>query len=187
MTESNLIKRLKTGDQRAFQYLVENYQDRIANTCYGFLQNHQDMEDVTQEVFIEVHRSIDRFRGDSKLSTWLYRIAVTRSLDLLRKRKRKNWLQLFNSVIGAEQIKQIQDKSPTPYDYVENEERAKILQDKVASLSTNQRIAFTLSQYEGLSYKEIARVMDISLSSVESLLFRARQNLKKKLEAYYRQ
>ena len=83
----------------------------VANTCYGLLQNVSDAEDVTQEVFIQVYRSIDKFRGESKLSTWLYRIATTRSIDLLRKRKRRNRVQSFQTFFGNEEaVLQVEDK-----------------------------------------------------------------------------
>ncbi len=185
--ERTLIDAMQMGNQRAFQKLVETYQNMIANTCYGLLQDETDAEDVTQEVFIEVFRSISKFRGESKLSTWLYRIAVTRSIDVLRKRKRKSWMRRMQTVFGSEEvIKEIEDyKSSTPQQILENKERAAVLADAVAKLPENQQVAFTLNKYEDLSYQQIAEVMNKSIPSVESLLFRAKQNLRKILEDYY--
>lgn len=183
-----LVEEIQAGNQRAFRELVETYQNMVANTCYGFLQNSTDAEDVTQEVFIEVHRSIGRFRGDSKISTWLYRIAVTRSIDLLRKRKRRSRVQSFQTFFGGEEAaRQVPDNnSRTPQQTLENKEEATILAEAVAKLPESQKVAFTLSKYEDLSYQEIANVMNKSISSVESLLFRAKKNLRKILESYYR-
>jgi len=89
LTELELIQGLRNGDENAFRFLVDTYQDRIFNTSLGIVQNAEDAEDVAQEVFIQVYKSIHSFKGESKLSTWMYRIATTRSLDLLRSRKSK--------------------------------------------------------------------------------------------------
>lgn len=188
ITDETLIEAIKAGNQNAFRKLVETYQNLVANTCYGLLQNTSDAEDVSQEVFIQVYRSIHKFRGDSKLSTWLYRIATTRSIDLLRKRKRRSRVQSFQTFFGGEEaVLQVADnKSRSPQQTLENEERAAVLAKAVAKLPESQQVAFTLSKYEDLSYQQIADIMDRSLSSVESLLFRAKKNLRKHLEAYYK-
>lgn len=188
MTEDQiLIDAIKAGDERAFQTLVQTHQGLVANTCFGMLQNRADADDVTQEVFIEVFRSIHKFRGDSKLSTWLYRIAVTRSIDLLRKRKRRSKVRRFQTFFGGEEVvRELADnRSKSAQEVLENEERAAILAAAVAKLPENQRIAFTLSKYEDLSYQKIADVMNKSVPSVESLLFRAKKNLKALLTDYY--
>jgi RNA polymerase sigma-70 factor (ECF subfamily) len=188
MTEDQiLIDAIKTGDERAFQTLVQTHQGLVANTCFGMLQSRADADDVTQEVFIEVFRSIHKFRGDSKLSTWLYRIAVTRSIDLLRKRKRRNKIRSFQTFFGGEEIvRDIADnRSSSAQELLENEERATVLAKAVAKLPESQKIAFTLSKYEDLSYQKIADIMNKSVSSVESLLFRAKKNLKILLKDYY--
>lgn len=186
-TDKTLVQEIRAGNQRAFQELVETYQNMIANTCYGLLQNSTDAEDVTQEVFIEVHRSISKFRGDSKISTWLYRIAVTRSIDLLRKRKRRSRVQSFQTFFGGEEAaRQVADNnSNTPQQTLENKEKATILAEAVAKLPENQKVAFTLNKYEDLSYQQIADVMNKSISSVESLLFRAKKNLRIHLKDFY--
>jgi RNA polymerase sigma-70 factor (ECF subfamily) len=185
--EKTLVDAMQAGNQKAFQELVETYQNMVANTCYGLLQNVADAEDVTQEVFIEVYRSISKFRGDSKLSTWLYRIATTRSIDVLRKRKRRSMVQSIQTFFGGEEsAMQVPDnRSQTPQEALENDERGAILAAAVAKLPEPQQIAFTLSKYEDLTYQQIADVMDKSISSVESLLFRAKQNLRKYLADYY--
>ncbi len=94
MTESELIQGLRNGDEESFRFLVSTYQDRIYNTIISIVQNAEDAEDVAQEVFIQVFRSINSFKGESKLSTWMYRIATTRSLDLLTKpqKQKKVWV-----------------------------------------------------------------------------------------------
>jgi RNA polymerase sigma-70 factor (ECF subfamily) len=100
--EQVLLHRLKARERGAFKVLVELYRDRVLNTCYRFIFNREDAEDIAQEVFIEVHRSITAFREESKLSTWIYRIAVTKSIDFIRKTKRKKRMAKLKSLVGTE-------------------------------------------------------------------------------------
>jgi len=100
LNELELIQGLKSGDEASFKYLVDTYQDRIFNTAIGIVQNAEDAEDVAQEVFIQVYRSIHSFKGESKLSTWMYRIATTRALDLLRSRKSKKRFGFMQRLFG---------------------------------------------------------------------------------------
>jgi RNA polymerase sigma-70 factor (ECF subfamily) len=101
LNELELIERLKTGDDAAFKTIVEAWQDMVYNTSLGIVQNAQDAEDVAQEVFIQVYESVGQFKGDSKFSTWIYRIAVTKSLDHLRKKKRKKRFAFLESLFGV--------------------------------------------------------------------------------------
>ena len=163
------------------------HQEKVLNTCYRFLNNRQDAEDIAQEVFVEVYKSVSHFREEAKLSTWIYRIAVTRSLDLIRKRKRKKRMDNLRSAFGLEEIAERTPASSTvrPDASFENQERRKVLQKALDSLAANQRAAFVLSKYEDYSYQEISEIMGTSLSSVESLIHRAKKNLQKKLRGYY--
>ncbi len=187
MNEATFITAIQNNEPQAFRTLVNQHQDMIVNTCYGFVHNRADAEDVAQEVFIEVYRSIGKFRADAKLSTWLYRIAVNKSIDFLRKKKRKSWIGSIQGMFESEdKAHAIADRhQPTPQKALEQTERKEILQAAIDKLPDNQRIAFTLHKYEDLSYKEVAKVMNTSLSSVESLMHRAKKNLKKKLYDYY--
>ncbi len=188
MGETEIIENLKQGDENAFRQLVEKYQQMVVNTCYGLVHNMEDAEDIAQEVFIEVHRSIHKFRADSRLSTWLYRIAVNRSLNHIRDNKRRKWFQSADdsSESAKNQIyNQMANTNDAPESEMEKNQRAAILHEAIDSLAKNQRVAFTLNKYEDMSYKEIAEVMEISLSSVESLIHRAKKNLQKKLFACY--
>ncbi|MCP5103245.1 MAG: RNA polymerase sigma factor, partial [bacterium] len=182
-----LTRRLKANEPGAFKQLVELYQDRVFATCYRFLLNRQDIEDIAQEVFIEIYRSISTFKEQSKLSTWIYRIAVTKSLDLIRKTKRKKRFAPVKSLFGLqEEGKDIPDpKSNDPQRNLEQTEGLRILKEAIDTLPENQRIAFTLSKCEGFGNKEITEIMGCSLSSVESLMHRAKKNLRKKLYHYF--
>ncbi|MFT4667845.1 MAG: RNA polymerase sigma-70 factor (ECF subfamily) [Polaribacter sp.] len=187
MTDTHFIKDLKSGNEQAFQQLVNEYKDKVLNTCYGFINNREEAEDLSQEVFIEVFRSISKFKGQSKLSTWIYRIAVTKSLEEIRSRKRQKRAAYFKSLIGLEVAQEIvATKDKDPHVLLEDQQRLLILETAIEKLAENQRISFVLHKYEQLSYKEAAEVMGISLSAVESLIHRAKINLKKHLHDYYK-
>jgi RNA polymerase sigma-70 factor (ECF subfamily) len=187
-TDSELIEDiLNNNDQKAFEELVNRYQPLVTKTCLGFVNRYADAEDITQDVFIEVYQSLKNFRKESKLSTWLYRIAVNKSLNFIRKQKRHNNLRSIENffIVGnSSKSESIEIASPKSADAdwnIELGENKQMLKGAINSLSENQRIAFVLSKYHDLSYKEIAEVMSTTLSSVESLLFRAKQNLQSKL------
>lgn len=183
MNEQELIQGLRAGDEAAFRYLVDTYRDRVFNTALGIVQNAEDAEDVSQEVFIQVYRSIGSFKGESKLSTWLYRIATTRSLDLLRSRKSKKRFGLLQRLFGDgnEPVMELPDFNH-PGVTLDRKENAARLFKAINRLPENQKIAFTLHKLEDLSYQEVSQVMQTSLPAVESLMHRAKQNLKKMLE-----
>lgn len=187
LDEEAFISLIKAGDARAFKQLVEAYSDRVYNTCLGMLQNTGDAEDLVQEVFIEVFNSAAGFRGDAKLSTWIYRISVTKSLELLRSKKRKKRFAYIKSLFGDEGAELQVDKGHFnhPGVQLENKEIAVVLFKAVEQLPETQKTAFILNKVEGLSYQEICSVMDVTLPAVESLLFRAKQNLKTLLNTYY--
>ena len=167
--------------------LVEQYQTRVVNTCYGFLKNRQDAEDTAQEVFVEVFRSIQDFRGDSQLSTWIYRIAVTKSLNVIRTMNRKKRIGFFRHAIGLEEV---MDEAKAPDDskpdkQLEGQERLELLLQSIGKLPENQRVALTLHRLEGFSHEEVAEILQTSVPSVESLIFRAKKNLEKHLFKHF--
>lgn len=186
MNELELIERLKKGDDTAFKIIVDTWKDMVYNTSLGIVQNTEDAEDVTQEVFVQVYESVHHFKGDSKFSTWLYRIAITKSLDHIRKKKRKKRFAFLQSLFGVneEEVRHEPDFYH-PGISLENKEKAAILFQAIDKLPDNQKTAFTLHKVEGLSYQEVAEVMETSVSSIESLLHRAKGNLKKILTNYY--
>ena len=186
MDERFLIEKLKQGDESAFKKIVDTWQDMVYNTAIGILQNSEDAEDVAQEVFVQVFESIKSFKAESKFSTWLYRITVSKSLDHLRKKKRKKRFAYIQSIFGANN-EMIVDKPDFNHPGVtlDNKERAATLFEAISRLPVNQKIAFTLNKLEGLSYQEISDVMKTSISSVESLIHRAKNNLRKLLTKHY--
>ncbi len=183
MTEQDLITGLKEGNSLAFKELVANYQLPVINTCLGIVQNRHDAEDLTQDVFVEIFRSVANFRADSKLSTWIYRIAVNKSLNFVRKQKGRRWISSLEDFL---KVKPEPETSGFASSDVERSETGREIHQALSSLPENQRIAFTLNKYDELSYKEIAEVMNLSVPSVESLIHRAKQGLQKKLWASYK-
>lgn len=183
MTEIELIQGLRNGDETAFKYLVDNYQDRVFNTAIGIVQNAEDAEDVAQEVFIQVFRSIHAFKAESKLSTWIYRITTTRALDLLRSRKSKKRFGFLQRLFGDgnEPLHELPDFNH-PGVAMDRKENASKLFKAISQLPENQKTAFTLHKLEDLSYQEISDIMQTSVPAIESLMHRAKQNLRKILE-----
>lgn len=187
MGEEQFISELREGKPSAYNELVKQFADKVFNTSISILQNEQDAEDITQEVFIEIFRSVSSFKGQSKLSTWIYRVTVTKCLEFLRKKKRKKRFAIVQSIFGMESVL---PETDVPHFYhpgvqLENKELSAILFNSIDQLAENQKTAFILHKVEGLSYIEIAEVMKTSIPSVESLLFRAKQNLQKILGDYY--
>lgn len=167
--------------------LVENYKDRIFNLCFGYLRNANEAEDLAQEVFIEIYNSIEKFKGNSSLQTWIYRIAVNETLQLIRKQKAQKRFGFLSSLFGQEdKLDSHYRENFHPGVALENKERSRVLFSAIDRLSENQRTAFLLSKIEGKSYQEIAEIMQTSISSIESLLHRAKSNLKKQLGHYYK-
>lgn len=184
---TDIIAHLKQGSEAAFKELVAQWKGMVYNTALGILQNEADAEDVSQEVFMQVYESIGTFKGESQISTWLYRITVTKCLDFLRKKTRKKrWGKVY-SLFGANNELVI---DPPEFHHpgvaLANKERAELLFKAIARLPDSQKAAFVLNKLEGLSSKEIAGIMDASVSAVEGLLHRAKQNLRDQLEDYYR-
>ena len=173
--------------EELFRCLVAEHQEMVINTCYRFVFNREDAEDLAQEVFIELLRSLEQFREEAKLSTWIYRIAVTKSLDHLRRIKRKKRFSSLKRMIGvedpAEQI--AAPVTDNPEACMTGNEDARLLQNALDSLPDNQKTAFLLSKQEGYSNQEIADLLQTTVSAVESLMHRAKKNLHDKLYAYY--
>ena len=187
MSEQTFIGRLKSGEREAYSELLLQYSGRVYNTALGLLQNREDAEDMTQEVFTEVFRSVSGFREQSKLSTWIYRITVTKSLELIRSRQRDKRSGIILSLFGKEHLLNVTEDEPFyhPGISLENKEMSAALFNAIRRLPLNQRTAFTLNKLENLSYAELSEVMNLSVSSVESLLFRAKQKLRNLLGDYY--
>lgn len=160
------------------------YKDRVYNTVLGFVQDDADAEDVTQEVFIKLHQRIGGFRQEAGLATWIYRIAVTQSIDFLRTKARRKKGSFLKRLLGNEREAWDEPDFHHPGVAVEQKEMAAVLFKAVHRLPVQQQTAFLLQKTEGLSGKEIADVMQTTVGAVESL-HRANATLRKLLNNYY--
>lgn len=186
MNQPELIVQLQQGDGQAFKRLVDEWQDMVYNTAVGIVQNADDADDITQDVFIQVYQSVSSFKGESKFSTWLYRIVVTKSLDHLKRKKRKKRFGFVQSLFGVASEEEIHpEEFNHPGVLMENKEKANELFKALQQLPDNQRIAFTLHRLEAQKHQDIAEVMNMSVTAVESLIARAKGNLRKILKEYY--
>lgn len=178
------IAKLKSGDQQEFSRFVNLHKDKVYATCMGFIPNAHDAEDLTQDVFVEIHHSINNFKENARLSTWMYRIAVNKCLEELRRRKQLKRAAFFKGLlgIGSEEVEEQARHFEHPGYLAEEKEKAETLYETIDGLAENQKIAFTLTQIDGHSYIETAEIMGVSISSLESLVFRAKANLKKRLK-----
>lgn len=184
--EQSLIQGLINKNEESFRILVEQYKDYILNICYHFLGNRHDAEDMVQEVFVEIYHSASKFRQESKLSTWIYRIAVNKSLNIIRSKKKFFLFEQLDRLYGIKPVELPADKSYEGEQRYIQSERDSILYSAIDSLPDNQRIAFTLHKFEGMAYKDIAEIMNISIPAVESLIHRSKKNLQRKLYHYFR-
>jgi RNA polymerase sigma factor (sigma-70 family) len=164
-----------------FVALYQQYKLLVYNVALSYVQNVEDAEEITQDVFIQLHQSMDGFKNQSSLKTWIYRIAINKSLDFLKHKKSRKRFFIFGK--RSENEYEIQNVSnfEHPGVLLENQEKSKILFQVINGLAEKQKTAFILSKIDGLSNPEIASIMELTVSSVESLLFRAKDNLKKKL------
>jgi len=173
--DAQIIKLVAEGDEGAFEQLVHKYQQAVFNTIYRYIGNQDDVQDLAQEIFIKVWRNAGKFKGKSKFSTWLYRIVVNHCINYRRKNKRRHV-----------SLDELTEKGRTPEAFKvepdwEQRRTVQLVRKAVDELPDRQRMALVLAQFEEKSYKEIAEIMKISLSSVESLVFRARAALRHKL------
>lgn len=182
MVDDQFLIKLKSGERTAFHQLVIQHKDRVLNTCYRFLLNKEDAEDVSQEVFIEVFQSLRHFRGDAQLSTWIYRIAVSKCLDGLKKRKRKKRISSIGKVLHIDNMLDWFSSDSTASTHVEEKESLREISEALDKLPDNQRIAFTLSKIEGYSNREIAEIMKTTIVSVETWIHRAKNKTAEELQ-----
>lgn len=178
-----LVKKVQEGDKAAFDLLVVKYQSRIVTLVTRFVRNHADALDVTQEAFLKAYRALPNFRGESAFYTWLYRIAVNTAKNYLAVQARRS----ADSQIDYQEIEQIDESNAlkeqaTPEHMLLKDEIQTIVISSIEHLPEDLRMAITLRELEGLSYEEIAGVMDCPIGTVRSRIFRAREAIDKQLK-----
>jgi RNA polymerase sigma-70 factor (ECF subfamily) len=186
MLEGDLVKRARRGDLHAYDELVKRYQERIYATIYHMTSNHEDANDLAQEAFIKAYSALKSFKGGSSFYTWLYRIAVNKTINFLKQRKNKYHLSLndidFNAEHDPDLMALISDKTPTRD--VGLSELQKKLNEALLKLSEPHRMVVILHDVQGQSHDEIAEIMGCNIGTVRSRLFYARQQLQGHLAEY---
>ena len=179
------IERLKKGDNKEFSFLIDLHAEKVFNLLRGLLRNETEAEDLTQEVFTTVFLTISQFKGESKLSTWIYRISVNKFKEHVRNRSRKKRFGFMLSIDNVNASESLLAASQGPVEDLENKERSAVLYAAINQLPEKQHLAFTLHKIEGVSQQEICTILNLRITAVESLIFRARKNLQQKLQRYY--
>lgn len=179
--DRELVKRTQAGDAASFEKLVRKYQDRVFNLALAIIRDKSQAEDLAQEVFAKAYFSLNNFKGASGFFTWIYRLAINHCLDWLRKGQRKGQVSL-DEVPGYQLDRMVNPgHGQGPEDSQERRERHQLLHKALTSLSGPHRAVIVLKDVEGFSYKEIATLVNCSEGTVKSRLFRAREELKRKL------
>lgn len=189
MNEELFIKKLIKADPSAYNTLLNEYQQKVFATCISFVPNKEDAEDIAQEVFLEVFRSISKFKRNSKLSTWIYKITTNKCLEFIRKKNTKKRFAFMKVVLGSEipiDKTNYFTEINHPGVLLENKETTEIIFKAINTLPDNQKVVFTLAKIEGKAYQEIVEITGKTLSSVEGIMFRAKKNLKRKLGDFYK-
>ncbi len=182
MGEAELVRRAKDGDMAAFEQLISNYQIKIYHIAYHMLSNEQDAEDAAQEAMIKAYRYLGSFKEESGFYTWIYRITHNICLDMLRRRKRSLTHEtdlVKKDQDGQEAELQIVDAKPQPEEQLLRLQVQNEMQNAIAELKENYRVVLVMRDIEGMSYDDIATVLEISAGTVKSRLNRARENLRK--------
>jgi len=186
VAEMDLVRRAQTGDLAAYDDLVKRYQERIYATVYHMTSNHEDANDLAQDSFIKAFQALKSFKGGSSFYTWLYRIAVNKTINFLKQRKNRMHMSLndldFNTENNPDLVALISEKTPR------RDAGLKELQEKLNAamlkLSEPHRIVVVLHDVQGMSHEEVAQVMDCNIGTVRSRLFYARQQLQSLLTDY---
>jgi RNA polymerase sigma factor (sigma-70 family) len=184
--DSQLVNAARNGDMRAYDELIRRYQDRIYGTIYHMTSNHEDANDLAQETFIKAYSALKSFKGDSSFYTWVYRIAVNKTINFLKTRKNKKSLSLndldFNVENDPDLVAFVSDKTPRrDAALAELQEKLNAAMQK---LSDVHRMVVTLHDVQGLSHEEIANIMGCNVGTVRSRLFYARQQMQAYLSDY---
>jgi RNA polymerase sigma factor RpoE len=184
--ERILVRRAQQGDLAAYDELVQRYQERIYATVYHMTANHEDANDLAQDAFIKAFRALKSFKGDSSFFTWVYRIAVNKTINFLKQRKKRTQMSLndldFNAEHDPDLVALISDKTPRrELNLTELQGR---LNEAMQKLSETHRLVVTLHDVQGLSHEEISKIMDCNTGTVRSRLFYARQQLQAHLSDY---
>ncbi len=184
--DAAVVQAVRDGNAGAYRALVEKYQQRTYTLIYGVVRNQEDARDLTQDAFVKAYNSLDTFRLESSFYTWLYRIAMNLAIDQTRRIKRRPTTPFDETIASKEEDGGIADlhHAQNPRRELERKELYGKIMDAIESLPEDQKQAVLLREVEGLSYKEIAEVLDVAEGTVMSRLFYARKKLQKLLAEF---
>ncbi|MFT7244881.1 MAG: RNA polymerase sigma-70 factor (ECF subfamily) [Candidatus Azotimanducaceae bacterium] len=182
-TDKQLVERVQRGDKRAFDLLVLKYQHRIVGLVGRYLRDQDEVQDVAQEAFIKAYRALPRFRGDSAFYTWLYRIAINTAKNHLVSRSRRPPDTDVDVDMEDGSFYESLSDSVNPENSLATDQLEAVVYKAIDDLAEDLKVAVTLREFEGLSYEEIAEVMDCPVGTVRSRIFRAREAIEKKIAA----
>ncbi len=181
-SDSRYIKQAIEGDRRAFECIVKSYKDKVFRICYSYTNSVHDAEDIAQDAFVEVYKSMGTFNQQSSVSTWIYRIASNKAIDHIRKHKRKKRdTGVLNYLDDDQNTFEIEAEGSAAEDII-SQQRRKFLYQGLNKLPERQKKAFVLTQIEGMTHKEVAEIMQTTVKSIEVLVVRGRKKLKQVLE-----
>jgi RNA polymerase sigma-70 factor (ECF subfamily) len=180
--DQELVQRVQKGDKAAFDLLVIKYQHKLVHLVNRYVKDPSEAQDVAQDAFIKAYRALPEFRGESAFYTWLYRIAINTAKNYLLSRSRRS----YDYEIDVEDAEQLGDDhlkdTETPEELLMNEQVVQVIRLAIDGLPEEMRVAINLREFEGMSYEEIAEVMDCPIGTVRSRIFRAREAIDEKLK-----
>ena len=182
-----LVRSIQAGDHQAFEMLVRRYQRQVANLVYLTMGNSDDVEDITQEVFIRVYRSLPKFKFDASFFSWLYRITMNLCIDEIRKRKIRHVFSLDYLTEDTLEKNRKDKEHPTAFDALKKEEKQKVVRSALQKLKPEHREILIMREYQDLSYDQISETLDLRLEAVKSRIFRARKEMKNLLNKYFKE
>jgi RNA polymerase sigma-70 factor (ECF subfamily) len=183
-SDNDLISAVREGKIEAFDQIVRRYESKVLGVLYGMMRNSDDARDVAQDVFVKAYKSVDKFRGDSKLYTWLYRITVNMAIDYMRKKQKKAKVEYNDEVKISDDNPAVPVDRINPSKTVQNKELRTKLQEAIEQLPEEQKSTFVLREMQDMSYQEIADVMNCSVGTVMSRLFYARKKVRDMIKPY---
>lgn len=180
--DDEIINLFRSNKDKAFLLLVDSYSTKIWHICKSMVNSQEEAEDLTQEIFTAIYIALPKFKGDSKLSTWIHSIALNKSKEFVRKemRQKRTGFHTVLEVLDKEGVNTIDAET------IEQEEEINVVRNAISQLPENQRLVYSLVKLDELSYKEVEDMTGLTKSSIESLMFRAKTKLKELLSIYYR-
>ena len=182
MSDEELVEKIKKGDIDAYEEIIKKYENKVCGIIYHMIKNQNDVEDLAQEVFIKVYKNLSKFKGDSSLYTWIYKITVNLCLDEVKKRKNIIYLDEKLEVEDGELERELPSSDKTQVELYEEKEKKEKLHKCIGKLPEKQRVMIVLRDIKGFSYEEISEITSVKLGTVKSQINRARLKLKELLD-----